>query len=316
LGRSIDPVKPNKHETTNNEEGKHTMKAGFLLTAVQNGAKRIATGLVFAVAGVFLHQDAKAISIVDFGAASSFSVLAGSAITDNGGTFANASKIITGNVGVYPGTSDGLFASQVTGGTIYARPVDDGLLLGAKNAFGAANTTAAGETPFTSLAQELGGQTLVPGVYRMPTLALLNGILTLDGTGYTDPVWIFQGTDSLVTKAGAPGLPGSSIKLVNATACDVLWEIPTQATLGTYSDFVGTIMAGSAIVMGTGATLHGRAWAEAQITLDDNTITGLPCTSLGGTGGTKVPDTGSTLLLLGSGLATLSAFRRRLLSPA
>jgi hypothetical protein len=75
-------------------------------------------------------------------------------------------------------------------------------------------------------------------------------------------------------------------------------------------------MAHTAIVMGTGATLYGRAWADAQVTLLDDTITGLPCTSLGGGegGGTSVPDSGTTLLLLGSGLAALLGFGRRLRS--
>jgi hypothetical protein len=47
--------------------------------------------------------------------------------------------------------------------------------------------------------------------------------------------------------------------------------------------------------------------------LDHNTITAPPAEVIGGG---NIPDTGSTLLLLSSGLATLLAFRRRFFSPA
>ena len=69
-------------------------------------------------------------------------------------------------------------------------------------------------------------------------------------------------------------------------------------------------------MVNTGAELDGRAWAlTGEVTLDHNTITGLPCTELNGdTGGTTppagVPDSGSTLLLLGTGLATLLGLGR------
>jgi hypothetical protein len=63
--------------------------------------------------------------------------------------------------------------------------------------------------------------------------------------------------------------------------------------------------------------VDGRLLAETgAVTLDDNTITESVCESgttggTGGAGGTTVPDDASTLLLLGSGLAALSALRRR-----
>lgn len=283
------------------------MKLTFKPTTMGNGVRRVGLGLVVA-STLFLQYQAKAASIT-YGDAFGFAVLAGTAITDAGNF-----STINGNAGVYPGTSDGLLPSQVNG-TIYARSGDDVFLLSAKNAFDTAKIAAAGLTPGSLLGAQLGGQTLVPGVYSLADVALLTGTLTLDGTGYTDPFWVFQGntgTGSLVTSAGAPGSPGSKIALVNATACDVLWEIPTQVTLGTYSEFVGTIMAGTAIVMNNGATLDGRAWADAEITLDNNTITGLACTSLGGDGGgSAVPDAGSTLLLALIGLGGVVFLRNR-----
>jgi len=275
-------------------------------------------------AAVFLHHAATAQTTISYGAAASFSVLAGSEITNSG-----AGTSIGQNVGLSPAAGTfyfGLGTGQV-GGTIYAVDVsgpagaagnNPGLLTDAINGFHAAYLAAGSQTPNpVNLGLQLGGQTLVPGVYTFDpgSVLLTSGTLTLNGTGVTNPMWIFQLTSDLTTSAGG------NILFENGTPCDVLWRVPTQATLGTGSTFDGTIMAHTAIVMGTGATLHGRAWADAQVTLLDNTISGLPCTTLGGAegegggGGTVgVPDTASTLLLLGCGLATFLGLGRRILS--
>jgi len=283
-----------------------------------NGAKRIPLGLV--VAAIFLHPSTTAQITVPYGDAYNFAILAHTTITDAGGSqVVTASPSYEANVGVYPGSSiTGLLPSQVPDGTIYrAGTGSDPLLISASNAASHAFDVAMGETPFTLEPAQLGGLTLVPGVYRLPDTATLTGTLWLDAHGVVDPVWIFQATSSLITAAGAPGAPGSSVSFLNAgVPCDVLWAVPTQATIGTYSDFVGTIIAGTSIVVNTGAELDGRAWAlTGAVTLDHNTITGLPCTELNGdTGGTTppagVPDSGSTLLLLGTGLATLLGLGR------
>jgi hypothetical protein len=59
----------------------------------------------------------------------------------------------------------------------------------------------------------------------------------------------------------------------------VYWFIATQANL-TGGSFVGTIIAGSGIVFGTGVSLDGRALAiGGPVTLLSNTITGPSCAS-------------------------------------
>ena len=271
-------------------------------------------GLVVAAA-IFLHQDAKAIAVVDLGTASSFAILAGSQITDAGG----ASTITTGNVGLYPatGAAIGLLASQV-GGTIYTAETSGALLNQAQNDLTTAYNDAAGRPvliDFGVVDNQLGGQTLFPGVYRFGHAATANlaGTLTLDAHGDPDPVWIFQATSDLITASD------STVALINgATSCDVFWQVSSSATIGTYSDFVGNIMADQSIALQAYATLEGSALARiAAVTLDHNTITREDCTASDGDdgGGTPVPDPGSTLLLLSSGLATLLAFRRRFFCP-
>ena len=130
--------------------------------------------VAFVVLGVF----SLVVPIVTFattapnlGTASSFAVLAGSAVTDSN----PAAGQIFGNVGLSPAAGTfytGLTKARVTGflyTTNAAGPagytMDPGLLTIAKNdlatAYGLATTTAT----TTTRSEELGGATLAPGVY-------------------------------------------------------------------------------------------------------------------------------------------------------
>lgn len=269
-------------------------------------------------AAIFLHHNATAIpTTVDLGSASSFAILAYSQIIDAGGA-----STITGNVGLSPttGAAIGLTAGQV-GGTIYAVDAfgplgsvnNPGLLTTARNDLSAAYTDAAGRTatPLAGADNQLGSQSLISGVYSFgaATTANLIGTLRLNAQGNPNAVWIFQASSTLITASS------SSVVFENGvgSACNVFWQVGSSATLGTGTDFVGNIMAYASIGLDTGATLNGSALAEnAAVTLDHNRITQENCSAIG----PGVPDSGSTLLLLSSGLATLLAFRRRFFSPA
>lgn len=289
------------------------MKATLLLTAVPNGTKRMPMALLMAFAVMFPRPDATAASPapINLGAASDFSILAGSQIFQSG-----ASTILTGDVGLSPasGANIGLLSIQVPGGTIYA--VDDlgpvgsvnnpGLLAAAKGALLTAYNDAAGRTldPVLVPNADLGGLTLTPNLFSSSGTLAITGTLTLDAQNDPNAVFIFQMATTLTTAAGAPGVPGSRVSLINgATADNVFWQVGSSATLGTYSVFMGTIMADQSVTLNNGATLEGRALAQtAAVSLDANIITAVP--------------EPATMLLLGSGLAMLFAFRRRLSSPA
>ena len=81
-----------------------------------------------------------------------------------------------------------------------AQHLGDAVALDAKDALVTAYNDAAGATPVTKVATELGGTTLMPGVYASDTLGL-TGTLTLDGDG----LYIFQAASTLITASGQQG---------------------------------------------------------------------------------------------------------------
>ncbi|HEY8772140.1 MAG TPA: ice-binding family protein [Candidatus Limnocylindria bacterium] len=198
------------------------------------------------------------------GTAGSFAVLAGAGITNTGPT------TIKGDVGSFPTTTQTGFGSVTLNGTNHH---GDAVTQGAKTDLKTAYNTAAGSGPTIPVAADLGGQTLVPGVYNSASSLALTGKLTLSGT--SSDVWIFQAGSTLTTASGS-----SVVFIGGATSCNVFWQIGSSATIGTGSKFKGTIMALRSITVTTGATIDGRALARnGAVTLDTNTIDSSTCST-------------------------------------
>jgi len=195
---------------------------------------------------------------VPLASAGNYAVLAGAGVTNTGKTTLN------GDVGSSPDPSiKDLGTLKVNG----SRPVLKDVAI-AQLDLGTAFKAASIPTSTKTVGTELASKTpLKPGVYDGGALGI-TGTLTLDGTGNPEGVFIFRATSTLITGAG------SHVKLVNVNPCNVFWQIKTSATLGTNSEFVGTIMAAKAASLNTGATVNGRVLAqEAGVTLESNTIT-------------------------------------------
>jgi len=295
----------------------------------------IALFAVFAIFTVIIigsHAAQAAPTKVDLRTASPFAILSGTPnITDAG----NAS-VINGNVGLSPATGAGigLVCSQVTG-TIYSvdatgplpcRVTNSPLLLTAKNDLTAAYIDVAGRTPLTTVPTELGGTTLVAGVYNSvsTTFGITAGAgpLTLDGQGDASSVFILQAPFS---GTGLNVGSGSTVSLINgAQACNVFWRVDT-ATIGSTATFVGNVLALNSITVANGATINGRLLARnGNVTLINDTITASVCAGNDTTTGVVpgLPNTGvssqhilwaaiSTLLVATGSLLAYGAYKKR-----
>jgi type VI secretion system secreted protein VgrG len=158
-----------------------------------------------------------------------------------------------------------------------------------------AYNAAAGLSPTQVLTgQDLGGLTLLPGVYFFSSSAGLTGTLVLDFQSVSNQNIVFQIGSTLTTANG------SSVVVENLGSNDsVFWQVGSSATLGTSTAFVGNILALTSITLNTGATItNGSALAQnGAVTLDGNTINNVPAPA--------------TMLLLGPGLVGLGAVRKR-----
>jgi len=212
-----------------------------------------------------------AATVPALGDASSFAVLAGSGITST-----NPPQVIIGDAGSNPTVSNGLTGSEVTG-TNYT--VADAAVIAAKvdSAIAYADASTQPQSG-VDIPSELAAQTLTPGVYHSAagTFEISGaGVLTLDGGGDPNAIFIFKADTTLITGGS------SSFVLINgAQARNVFWTVGTSATLDN-TTFVGTIMAEASITDSGNSTIMGRLLADAEnngtgaVTLNNTEITGL-----------------------------------------
>jgi|HubBroStandDraft_6_1064221.scaffolds.fasta_scaffold00044_33 hypothetical protein len=203
-------------------------------------------------------------STVPLGSACSFGILGGSTVTNAG------PSDVTGDVGVWPGTAITGFPPGTLTGTLDA---GDAVAQTAQGDLTTAYNYAAAAPGGAVLPADIGGETLVPGVYKttsaQPSLGI-TGNLTLSGNG----VYIFQIVSTLTTAANNSDVILSG----GATAQDVFWQVGSSATLGTSTTFAGIIMAQASISLDTGATLNGSALARTSaVTLLSNPVNVPPC---------------------------------------
>ena len=216
---------------------------------------------------------------VDLGLAGNYVILAKSGISTV------PTSAITGNLGLSPAAASyitgfslvadasGVFSTsaQVTGNVYasdYAVPTPANLTTAVSN-MEAAYTDAAGRTlpDFTELgAGEIGGLTLVPGLYKWGTDVLITTDVTLNG-GPND-VWIFQISGG-ITQASATKV----ILTGGALPKNIFWQSFGVVALDTTAHMEGVILAQTAITLNTGATANGRLLAQTAVTLDSNTVT-------------------------------------------
>ncbi|MCR4275869.1 MAG: ice-binding family protein [Candidatus Parcubacteria bacterium] len=217
-------------------------------------------------------------SAVSLGTAGDYAILAKTGVSTTGATS------VVGNIGLSPAAASyitgfdlilpaaGAYSTSalVTGKVYapgYADPTPANLttaVLDMQNAY----TDAAGRAADTTElgAGNIGGLTLVSGVYKWGTGVTIPTDVTLSGSA--NDIWIFEiGQNLDISSATKVVLAGG------AQAKNIFWQVAGQATLGTTAVMNGNILGQTAIVMNTGAVLNGRALAQTAVTLDASTVT-------------------------------------------
>lgn len=236
------------------------------MSAVSRRLVRIATPVVITAlaASMVLGSPAGAAQApVGLGTATSFSVLAGSGITNTGATTVN------GDIGSFP-TPTITGAASITFTPPAVNHAGDAVTQGAKNDLQGAYDDAAGRLPNIAQDAELGGEILTEGVYQGGATGL-TGDLTLDFQGSSTAQFVFKFT-ALTTAVNSRVLIANPSPGGN-DACRVVWQISSSATFGTGTQFVGDALVHTSITATTGATFNGRLLAlNGAVTLDTNTI--------------------------------------------
>jgi Ice-binding-like/Bacterial Ig-like domain len=206
---------------------------------------------------------------VNLRSASTFAVIATSSISSTG------SVQVNGDVGLHPGTSQGIPPAQVNG-TIHVN--DPQVVQAQADLLAAYNDAVSRSTNSQTLPGNLGGLTFAPGLYTNSTSVLISGAgpgnnVTLDAGGDANGVFIFKMGSTLTTG------PGSQVILAGgAQAKNVFWQVGTSATIDTTTAFEGNILAAVSITLNTGAVVQGRMFAgsaggAASVTVNAASIT-------------------------------------------
>lgn len=222
---------------------------------------RFALGVwLLAIAGFPALAHGQAAVPPSLGAAASFAVLGGSAVTSSGST------IVTGNLGVSPGnTITGFPPGTVKVGDTFR---NDSTARQAQTDAAAAYAALGSPACTDTIAGPILTGTVGPGVHCFSSSSVrLTETLTLTAGVDPNAVWIFRIGSSLTTD------PDSSVLVAGGGhESNVFWQVGGAAKLGSHSVFVGSLLALTDISLSSGANVSGRALARGAVTLDSNNV--------------------------------------------
>jgi hypothetical protein len=221
-------------------------------------AVRAASGAISGYASVIVDTAPPGLSL---GAAETHGILAGSAVTCIAGGTVNA------DVSVAPGSAIIGFPPCTITGAVHAA---DTFALAAQGDLTTAFLALEALPCGTTIAADLGGTTLAPGVYCSGSSVGVTGAVTLDGRGDANARFVIRAGSTLTTA-------GSVVLIGGAQAKNVYWWVGSSATLGVGSVWQGNILALTSITLNDAATLLGRALARnGAVRLGTNNTITLP----------------------------------------
>lgn len=215
-------------------------------------------------------------AVVMLGTAENFAVLAQSGIT-----IGAAPAVITGDIGLNaPAAGFVGFGQVLDGSGAFSTSVPASLLAGKAYAASYSGTTPAALTSaiadfntayadaagrlnpdFIDLGSgELGGRTLLPGLYKWGGAASITTDVTLQGGPYD--IWIFQVNGALAMAAAI------SIHLTGgADPGNIFWQATGAVSIGANANFAGIVLSHGAIGAGAGSTVIGRFYSTTTVTV-------------------------------------------------
>jgi len=197
------------------------------------------------VKNIFMNTSAGAPALSPaMGTSRTYAILGASAVTNTG------SSVLSGNLGIYPGSAvtgfpPGTFSGVENVANVAAQQAQASAL--------AAYTNLQARSAST-IATELGGQSLAAGVYHAASGTFtLNGTLTL--TGSATDVYVFRTDTTFIS--GATSTPIVSLGSVKAS--NIYWVVGSSATINSANagTLPGNVIALTSITDTLGGTVNG-----------------------------------------------------------
>ncbi|CAN5467170.1 hypothetical protein BH10ACT2_BH10ACT2_11100 [soil metagenome] len=202
---------------------------------------------------------------VALGVAGTYSLLGTNYIVNTPNEVDAPHTVVRGNIGISTlGRISGFPPGEVTGAMHYS----DSHSSAAQRALTTAYADASNRTATAVLDEEVNGQTLTPGVYKSATDVSNAGVLSLDGEGDPDAVFILQAGSSLTFG------DNSEVRLLNgAQAAGVFWQVNGFVSIGAHATVIGTLLTRGSIDIGEGAVIDGRVLTRSGgISLNNNFV--------------------------------------------
>lgn len=189
------------------------------------------------------------------------------------------SGIFTGDVGTSSGVISGFIPPNFTGTIQNSNVLTDQAKIDILRLYIHLNDIFV-DYPGTHLAAFGGGETILPGVYSIPSAGSVGGTVTLDGGGDSNAVFIIKFLGAMTVGAS------STVILSNQTrACNVFWITEGAATVG-----AGSVMKGSLFSHGAAITLAVNCNIEGRMLTTGGAITiGAACVAIAPAGLISVP---------------------------